>query len=55
MQNFLNLTTNQRKALSSTNWHLPRALPMTEQQGISHLPLLRLNPMLLKLATFNNP
>ena len=30
--------------LSTTNWHLPRASPMPEQQGICHLPLLRLNP-----------
>ena len=33
--------------LSTTNWHLPRALPVTEQEGICHLPLWRLNPMLL--------
>ena len=31
-------------AVSTTNWHLPRALPVTEQ-GICHLPLQRLNPM----------
>ena len=33
------------KQLSTTNWHLPRALPMTEQQRHCHLPLQRVNPM----------
>ena len=42
-------------SVSTTNWHLPRALPMTEQQGHCHLPLRRLNLMLPELLTFNNP
>ena len=43
--------------LSTTNGHLPRALPATQQQqkGICHLPLWRLNPVLLQLLTFNSP
>ena len=37
---------------STTNWHLSRALPVTEQ---GHLPLRRVNPVLLQLLTFNTP
>ena len=36
--------------LSTPNWHLPRALPMTEQQG--HLPFASVE---IELLTFNTP
>ena len=39
----------------TTNWHMPRALPTTEQQDICHLHLWKLNPVLLQLLTFNTP
>ena len=52
--------------LSTTNWHLhvkyklALAKSMCQQlnsnhKGVCHLPLWRLNPMLLKLPTFNTP
>ena len=36
LDNQLGLSEIPGCALSTTNWHLPRALPMNEQQG--HLP-----------------
>ena len=36
LDNQLGLSKIQGCVLSTTNWHLPRALPITEQQG--HLP-----------------
>ena len=44
------LTLFKFSRLSTTNWHFPRALPMTEQQGHLQLPLQRLNPVLLQVS-----
>ena len=38
---------DHKGAVSSTNWHLPRTLPLTENKGICHLPLQRLTPCCL--------
>ena len=42
---------DHKGAMSTINWHLPRALPTPDNKGICHLPLCRLNPMLLWLLT----
>ena len=44
---------DHKGALPTTDWHLPRALSRTEQEGRFHLPLRRLNPVQLQLLAFN--
>lgn len=41
--------------MSTINWHLPRALPTTEQQRRLPSACRRLSPTLLQLSTFNTP
>ena len=46
---------SHKRAMSSTNWHLPRACQWVNGRGIYPLPPRKLNPILLKLLTFNSP
>ena len=41
--------------VSTTNWHLPKALPVMEPQGICCLPLWRLNPVLHSCCPSTTP
>lgn len=49
------LTYDHKGDVSTINWHLPRALPTTEQQRRLPSACRRLSPTLLQLSTFNTP
>ena len=43
------------RKVSTTNWHLPRALPISEQQRHFPSASMETEPHVLQLLTFNNP